>query len=213
MSKSESKAFKGPVAKTENQRRFLQAVHEHDITICQGSVGVGKSFLTTGLACEYLMKNKVSKILFARSSINLIKEYGFNVGSWEEKSIAMFDQVVCYFQQFLGEGQFKRLWQDKTIEFTSTSIIRGRSLKDCFVCVDEAQTLSREDWILTMGRLDRESKIVYLGDRWQDNAPNGFFGKLFDHLEDEAIAKIELTEEDCQRNKHIARVCRKIREI
>nr|MBP9778592.1 PhoH family protein [Rickettsiaceae bacterium] len=50
MSKSEAKAFKGPVAKTENQRRFLQSVHEHDITIVQGTVGVGKSFLATGLA-------------------------------------------------------------------------------------------------------------------------------------------------------------------
>ena len=213
MSKSEAKAFKGPVAKTENQRRFLQSVHEHDITIVQGTVGVGKSFLATGLACEYLMKGKVEKILFARTSINLIKEYGYNVGSWEEKSIALFDQVVYYFCQFLGEGQFKKLWNDKVIEFTSTSIIRGRSLKDSFVCIDEAQTLTRVDWILTLGRLDRNSKIIYMGDRWQSQGDDGFFAKLFDNLEDEAIAKVELTEEDCQRNKHISRICKKIREM
>lgn len=68
MSKSESKAFKGVVGRTPNQKKFIQTVNEKDFTLLQGCWGTGKSWISVGLACEYLIKGKVDKVVFVRSS-------------------------------------------------------------------------------------------------------------------------------------------------
>lgn len=213
MSKSESKAFKAVVGRTPNQKNFLQTVNEKDIIVVQAVLGTGKTYMAVGQACEYLVKGKVDKIVMARTTRHLVKEYGFNAGTWEEKSIAMFDQAVDYFIRFLGEPQFTKLWKEKVIEFTSTSIIRGRSLHRTFFIAEEVQELNREDWILLLSRLDKESKFLAIGDRWQNGGNEGFFAKLFDNLDDEAVGKVEMGEEDIQRNKHIYRICNKIRDL
>lgn len=213
MSKSESKAFKGVVGRTPNQKKFIQTVNEKDIILTDAGMGTGKTYIAVGLACEYLIKGKVDKIVIARTSRHLIKEYGFHPGTWEEKSIAMFDQAVEYFIHFLGRQQFEKFWHDRIIEFTSTSIIRGRSLYRTFFIGEEMQEMNKEDWILTLSRLDKESKFLAIGDRWQNGGNKGFFGRLFDNLEDEAVGKVQMGEEDVQRNKHIFRICKKIRDL
>lgn len=207
------RTFKGVTARTPNQKRFIQAVNEKDIVILDSVVGTGKSYLSVGLACEYWKAGKVDKILLARTSKHLVKEFGFSPGSWEEKSIALFDQDVEYFIKFLGESEFKKMWGEKIIEFASASIIRGRSLYRTFYICEEMQEASKEDWILMLGRLDKESKFIAIGDRWQNGGNEGFFGRLFDNLDDDAVARVMMTEEDIQRNKHIYRICKKIREL
>lgn len=209
----ESKAFKGVVGRTHNQKVFIQTVNEHEIIIADCSLGTGKTYMSVGLACEYLVKGKVDKIVFARTTRHLIKEFGFSPGTWENKSIAMFDQAVEYFIRFLGKSEFEKLWKDKVIEFTSSSIIRGRSLYKTFFVVEEAQELSKEDWFLLLSRLDKESKFLAIGDRYQNGGNEGFFAKIFDKLEDEAVGKARMGEEDVQRNKHIFRICKKINEL
>lgn len=213
MGKSPAKAFKGVVARTENQKRLLQCVNEKDITIVDAVIGTGKTFLAVGLACEYLVKGKVEKIVLARTTKHMLKEVGFLPGDLAVKSIAMFDQAVEYFIRFLGEQEFKKLWNEKVIEFCSASTIRGRSLYKTFYICEEMQETCKDDWILMLSRLDKESKFLAIGDRWQNGGNEGFFGKLFDNLDDEAVGRVMMTEEDVQRNKHIYRICKKIREI
>lgn len=213
MTKPNGKNFKGVVGRTPNQKLFLQTVNEKDIVICDSVLGSGKTFLAVGLACEYLLKGKVDKILFARTSKHLIKEMGYSTGSWTEKAIVMFDQAVEYFIRFLGEPEFNKLWKDKVIEFTSTSIIRGRSLYRTFYVCEEMQESSSDDWVLMLSRLDKESKFIAIGDRDQAGGDSGFFARLFDNLDDPAVGKVRMTEEDIQRNKDIYRICKKIREI
>ena len=161
----------------------------------------------------YLKKEKVDKIVFVRNSRHLIREFGFAPGTWEEKGRALFDQVIEYFEQFLGSVEFNKLWEKKVIELTSASIIRGRSFRRTFVVAEETQESSKDDILLFLSRMDKESKLVMIGDRNQ--VPNGdcFFAKMFDYLDDEAVAKIQMTEEDIQRNAHIYRICKKIQEI
>lgn len=205
--------FKKIVGRTTNQKNFIQEVNTYDITVVDAVIGTGKTYIAVGLACEYLVKGKVDKILMARTTKHLIKEFGFTPGTWEEKSIAMFDQAVEYFIRFLGKSEFEKLWREKVIEFSSTSIIRGRSLYKTFFICEEVQEMNRDDWILTLSRLDKESKFLAIGDRWQNGGNEGYFGKLFDNLEDEALGKVSMTEEDVQRNKHIYRICKKIRDL
>lgn len=207
------RTFKGVTARTPNQKRFVQAVNEKDIVMVDSVVGTGKTFLSVGLACEYLKAGKVDKIVMARTSKHLIKEFGFHPGSWEEKAKVLFDQSVEYFIKFLGEQEFKKLWAEKIIEFTSASIIRGRSLYRTFYICEEMQEASAEDWVLMLGRLDKESKFLAIGDRFQNGGNEGFFGRLFDNLEDESVGKVMMTEDDIQRNKHIYRICKKIKDI
>lgn len=213
MSKSNSKAFKAVTPRTPNQKRFIQMVNEKDIVLADCGLGTGKTFLSVGLACEYLVKGKVDKIVMARTSKHLIKDFGFSPGTWEEKSIALFDQAVEYFIKFLGQAEFKKLWSEKVIEFVSASIIRGRSLYRTFYICEEMQEANKEDWILMLSRLDKESKFLAIGDRWQNGGNEGFFGRLFDNLDDEAVGRVMMGEEDVQRNKDIYRVCKKIRQV
>ena len=201
------------VARTPNQKLFLQSVNEKDIVFVDGVYGSGKSFLATGLACEYFERKKVDKIVFARSSKHLIKEFGFSPGTWEEKSRAMFAQAVEYCKEFFGRLDFEELWKKDVIRFTSASILRGRSFSRTFIIADEMQEASREDWVLMLSRLDKESKFLALGDREQNGGNNGFFGRLFDQIEHDAVAKVRLGPEDIQRNKHIYEVCTKINQI
>ncbi len=213
MTKASGKNFRGVTGRTPNQKSFIQTINEKDIIICDSVMGTGKSYIAAGMACEYLVKGKVDKILFARKSLHLIKEMGFSTGDWSQKSIVMFDQIVDYLIRFLGEPEFKKLVNEKVIEFCSASIIRGRSLYRTFYVCEEMQEATKEDWILMLSRLDKESKFLSIGDREQQGGDSGFFGRLFDNLEDEAVGKVRMTAEDIQRSKHIYRICSKISNI
>jgi len=204
---------KSVVARTPNQRRFLQAVNEKDYVFCDGLAGTGKTYMATGLACEYLQKGKVEKIVFARSSSHLTKEMGFSSGSWREKSLLFFDQVIEYLIRFLGEANYKKLWDSKVIELTSTAIIRGRSFENSIIILEECEMSPMEDFILFLSRLDKGSKAIFIGDRWQNGGNNGFWAKLVDNLEDEDVACIILEESDVQRHKSMIRICKKIAKI
>lgn len=204
--------FKQVVGRTTNQKDFIQAINEKDFVLCDSPWGTGKTFIAVGMACQYFKAEKVDKIVFVRNSRNLIKEFGFAPGTWEEKGFALFDQVVEYFSEFLGHEEFEKLWKKRTIELTSASIIRGRSFRRTFVVAEEVQESSKDDILLFLSRMDRDSKLVMIGDRNQVPG-NCFFANMFDQLEDEAIAKIRMTEEDIQRNKNIYRLCTKIQAI
>lgn len=205
--------FKGVVGRTPNQKDFIQAINEKDFILCDSPWGTGKTFLAVGMACQYFLAQKVDKIVFVRNSRNLIKEFGFAPGTWEEKGCALFDQVREYFSEFLGHEEFEKLWKKRAIELTSASIIRGRSFKRAFVVAEEIQESSKDDILLFLSRMDRDSKLVMIGDRNQVPDGNCFFARMFDELDDDAIAKIRMTEEDIQRNKHIYRLCTKIQHI
>lgn len=205
------KKFKGITARTLNQKRFIQAVNEKDFVICSAVAGTGKSIISVGLACEYLVSNKVDKIVFVRNSCHLVKEFGYSVGSWREKGLSLFDQVVEYFIRFLGESTFRQLWAENTIELTSTSLIRGRSWEKTFIVYEEAQLASKEDLILFISRVDKNSKCLLIGDIEQSK--DDFFEKLINNINDEDVAVVQMTEEDIQRNKHMYRICKKIRAI
>lgn len=200
-------------ARTPNQKTFIQTVNEKDIIIADCCLGTGKTFLAVGLACEFLNRGKIDKIVMTRTSRHLIKEFGYTTGSWKEKSRDLFFQAEEYFIKFLGEKEFEKHWKDHTIEFTSSSIIRGRSFYRTFIICEEAQEMDMNDWILSLSRLDKESKFLAIGDRWQNSGNEGFFGRLVDNIKDDSVGIVRMTECDVQRNKDIFRVCKKIRAI
>lgn len=208
-----SSKFKSVVGRTPNQKNFIQSINEKDFILCDSPWGTGKTFIAVGMACQYLLGGKVDKIVFVRNSRHLIKEFGFAPGTWEEKGFALFDQVVEYFKEFLGPTEFDKYWKSHVIELTSASIIRGRSFRRTFVVAEEVQESSKDDILLFLSRMDRESKLVMIGDRNQVPDSQCFFAKMFDQLEDEEVAKVRMTEEDIQRNKHIYRICTKIQNI
>lgn len=212
MSKSEAKAFKGVVGRTPNQKKFLQTVNEKDFTIISGVYGSGKTWMSVGLACEYLIKEKVEKIVFVSNSTFAIKEMGYTSGSWKEKCLDMFDQVTEYFTRFLGINTFKKLYDEGRIELTSIALLRGRNFESSFVVLEEAQMCNREDMILFISRIDKGSKVIIGGDEYQ-TSPGSFFELLMNNFEDEAVGKCRLTEEDIQRNKHMARICNKMKNL
>lgn len=212
MSKSESKAFKGVVGRTPNQKKFIQTVNEKDFTLISGVYGSGKSWISVGLACEYLVKGKVNKIVFVSNSTYAIKEMGYTSGSWKDKCLDMFDQITEYFIRFLGASTFRKLYEEGIIELTSIALLRGRNFENAVVVLEEAQMCNRDDMILFISRIDKGSKVIIGGDEYQ-TAPGSFFELMMNNFEDEAVGKCRLTEEDIQRNKHMARICSKLKNL
>lgn len=212
MSKSESKSFRGVTGRTQNQKNLIQTVNEKEFTILSGVYGSGKTFICVGLACEYLKKGKVDKIIFVRNGNGAIKEIGFSTGSWKEKCAVMYDQVVEYFITFLGTAEFNKLYEQNIIELTSTSLLRGRNFATAFIVLEEAQLCDRDDMILFVSRVDKGSKVIIAGDEYQI-APGSFFENMMNNFEDEAVGVCRLTEEDIQRNKHMARICNKLKNL
>lgn len=212
MSKSEGKSFKGVTGRTPNQKNLIQTVNEKEFTILSGVYGSGKTFICVGLACEYLKKGKVDKVIFVRNGNGTIKELGYNAGDWKQKTLAMFDQVVEYFISFLGTAEFNKLYEQGVIELTSTSLLRGRNFATAFIVLEEAQLCDRDDMILFVSRVDKGSKVIIAGDEYQIH-PGSFFESVMNNFEDEAVGKCRLTEEDIQRNKHMARICNKLKNL
>ena len=212
MSKSESKSFRGVTGRTPNQKNLIQTVNEKEFTLLSGVYGSGKTFICVGLACEYLKKGKVDKIVFVRNGNGAIKELGYTSGSWKDKNLAMFDQVVEYFISFLGTAEFNKLYEQGVIELTSTSLLRGRNFATAFIVLEEAQLCDRDDMILFVSRVDKGSKVIIAGDEYQIH-PGSFFENMMNNFEDEAVGVCRLTEEDIQRNKHMARICNKLKNL
>lgn len=207
------RTFRGVSGRTENQKKFIFAVNSHDIIFLLSPWGTGKTFLSIGLGCEFLVANKIEKIVFVRSSNHIIKDYGYSPGDYKMKSLEFFNQHIEYFEKFLGRNEFQKLWNDNIIELTSTSIIRGRNFENAMVILDEAQHSSKEDVILFLSRLSKGSKAIIMGDVEQNGGNNCFFGRMFQELEDEAVAKVEMGPEDIMRHSATHRICMKIKNI
>lgn len=210
---SKNNKVKPVVARTTNQKRFLQAVNSKDFIFVDGVAGTGKTYLTVGICCDYLMRGKVEKIVFSRSSSHLTRIMGYSTGSWREKNLVFFDQITEYLHSFLGEQTYKKLWAENKIELTSTEIIRGRNFENSIIILEEAEMSPPEDFILFLSRLDKNSKSIFIGDRYQNGASTGFWAQLIDNLEDENIEIIMFDENDVQRHPKMIQICKKISSI
>jgi len=170
---SPKKGFITP--KSPTQRELVQSVKQSDIILAIGPAGTGKTYLAVALAVEGLLKRQFKKIILARPAVEAGEKLGFLPGDIAEKINPYFMPLYDALDDALESTRVRELMEDGIIEIAPLAYMRGRTLNDSFVILDEAQNSTKEQMKMFLTRLGFNSKMVITGDITQidlENAKN-----------------------------------------
>jgi phosphate starvation-inducible PhoH-like protein len=161
--------------KTENQKKLIQTIKENEITIVSGFPGSGKTFLSCAEALKLLKNHETpfKKIILVKSVTTLKdEEIGFLKGTMEEKMEPFMDSFLDNFNKIIGEVSTNKLREMKYIEIKPIAYVRGRSIDNSIIIMDEAQNISLDNMRTLMTRIGENSKMIILGDVKQKDIRN-----------------------------------------
>ena len=193
--------------KTANQKRYVEAIEDHTITFGIGPAGTGKTYLAMAKAVAALQSKKVNRIVLTRPAVEAGENLGFLPGTLSEKIDPYLRPLFDALHDMIDIDSIPRLMQSGIIEVAPLAYMRGRTLNDAFVILDEAQNTTPEQMKMFLTRLGFGSKMVITGDITQVDLPNSQKSGLKvvrDILKDiDDIAFLELTAEDVVRHRLI----------
>jgi phosphate starvation-inducible PhoH-like protein len=176
-------------AKSANQRRYLEAIDQHDIVFGIGPAGTGKTYLAMAQAVTYLLAKKVSRIILARPAVEAGEKLGFLPGDLQEKVNPYLRPLYDALYDMLDIEKAEKYLERGAIEVAPLAFMRGRTLNDAFVILDEAQNTTTEQMKMFLTRLGFGSKAVVTGDVTQIDLPGGRTSGLVQARE--VVGKIE----------------------
>ena len=198
--------------KTANQKRYVDAIEDHTITFGIGPAGTGKTYLAMAMAVAALQAKKINKIVLTRPAVEAGESLGFLPGTLSEKIDPYLRPLFDALHDMIDIDSIPRLMQSGIIEVAPLAYMRGRTLNDAFIILDEAQNTTPEQMKMFLTRLGFGSKMVVTGDVTQIDLPNGQNSGLKivrDILKDiDDIAFLELTAEDVVRHRLIGDIVR-----
>ena len=193
--------------KTANQKRYVDAITDHTITFGIGPAGTGKTYLAMAMAVAALQAKKINRIILTRPAVEAGEHLGFLPGTLSEKIDPYLRPLFDALHDMIDIDSIPRLIQSGIIEVAPLAYMRGRTLNDAFVILDEAQNTTPEQMKMFLTRLGFGSKMVVTGDVTQIDLPGGQHSGLKvvrDILKDiDDIAFLELTAEDVVRHRLI----------
>ena len=193
--------------KTANQKKYVDAIEENTITFGIGPAGTGKTYLAMAMAVSALQQKKVNKIILTRPAVEAGEKLGFLPGTLSEKIDPYLRPLFDALNDMIDIESIPRLMQSGIIEVAPLAYMRGRTLNDAFIILDEAQNTTPEQMKMFLTRLGFGSKMVVTGDVTQIDLPNGQHSGLRvirDILQEiDDIAFLELTAEDVVRHRLI----------
>ncbi len=161
------------IPKTETQRRYIKAIREFDIVFGIGPAGTGKTYLAMAMAVSALVKKEVSRIVLARPAVEAGEKLGFLPGDMYEKVHPYLRPLYDALYDMMDFDKATRLIEKGIIEIAPLAFMRGRTLNDSFVVLDEAQNTTSEQMKMYLTRLGFNSKTVITGDITQVDLPSG----------------------------------------
>ena len=196
--------------KTANQRRYLEAVRGHDLVIAIGPAGTGKSYLAVAMAVSALLKREVARIILTRPAVEAGERLGFLPGDLVEKVHPYLRPLYDALYDMLEPDRVNQYLERGTIEVAPLAFMRGRTLNDSFIILDEAQNTSPEQMQMFLTRLGFGSKMVVTGDITQVDLPREQASGLI-QVQDilgaiDGIAFIRFGHEDVVRHKLVQRI-------
>src|SRR5213595_842811 len=198
--------------KTVNQRRYLDAIDQHDIVFGIGPAGTGKTYLAMAQAVSFLVAKKVSRIILARPAVEAGEKLGFLPGDLQEKVNPYLRPLYDALYDMLDAERVARYIERGTIEIAPIAFMRGRTLNDSFVILDEAQNTTSEQMKMFLTRLGFGAKAVITGDITQIDLPSGKTSGLIEAMKVvgsvEGISFVYFTERDVVRNPLVQRIVR-----
>jgi phosphate starvation-inducible PhoH-like protein len=196
--------------KSLNQRRYLEAIDQHDIVFGVGPAGTGKTYLAMAQAVSFLLAKKVSRIILARPAVEAGEKLGFLPGDLQEKVNPYLRPLYDALYDMMDAERVERLLERGTVEIAPLAFMRGRTLNDSFVILDEAQNTTSEQMKMFLTRLGFGSKAVVTGDITQTDLPVGRASGLVEALkivsQVEGIAFIYFDERDVVRHKLVQQI-------
>jgi phosphate starvation-inducible PhoH-like protein len=159
------------VAKSEGQRGYVAAIAQNDIVIGIGPAGTGKTYLGVACAVDALYKKKVRRIILARPAVEAGENLGFLPGDLQEKVDPYLRPLYDALEDMMPHDRVRRALEDSSIEIAPLAYMRGRTLSDAFVILDEAQNSTRAQMKMFLTRLGLNSRVVITGDKTQIDLP------------------------------------------
>jgi phosphate starvation-inducible PhoH-like protein len=193
------------MAKSANQRRYLDAIDRHDVVFGIGPAGTGKTYLAMAQAVNALLAKKVSRIILARPAVEAGEKLGFLPGDLQEKVNPYLRPLYDALYDMMEVEKAERYLERGTIEVAPIAFMRGRTLNDAFVILDEAQNTTTEQMKMFLTRLGFGSKAVVTGDITQIDLPAGRTSGLVEAMHVvsaiDGIAFVYFDERDVVRHK------------
>lgn len=200
--------------RSENQKEYLRSIAENSITFCQGVAGSGKTHCAVGLGLEYLLDDKVKKLIITRPVVEAGERIGFLPGDAETKLHPYLLPILDEINYFMPLSQYVSLKLNNKIEIVPLGLMRGRNFNNCFIIADECQNATYEQLKMLITRLGRDSKMVLTGDISQSDLQRhlqGGFYEMINRLEDiEGIGVSRLQFSDIVRHPIIAKILSKL---
>ena len=160
-------------AKTVGQKKYVDSIRENTVVLGVGPAGTGKTFLAVAMAVKALRAHEVTRIILTRPAVEAGERLGFLPGDLQSKIDPYLRPLYDALYEMLGMENCARLMEKMTIEIAPLAYMRGRTLDDCFIILDEAQNTTPEQMKMFLTRLGNGSKAVVTGDLTQTDLPYG----------------------------------------
>ena len=194
--------------RSPNQRKYVESIEQSDMTFGLGPAGTGKTYLAVAMAVSALMAKKVSRIILVRPAVEAGERLGFLPGSLQEKVDPYLRPLYDALYDLLDPVKVDKMLESNVIEVAPLAFMRGRTLNDAFIIMDEAQNTTTEQMKMFVTRLGANSKAVITGDLTQTDLPNpkksgllealhvldGVEGIRFCHFEDVDVVRHHLVQ-------------------
>jgi phosphate starvation-inducible PhoH-like protein len=198
--------------KSLNQRRYVDAIERHDMVFGIGPSGTGKTYLAVAMAVDALLTKEVGRIILARPAVEAGERLGFLPGTLQEKVDPYLRPLYDALYDVLDPDRVERHLEKGIIEIAPIAFMRGRTLNDAFVILDEAQNTTSEQMKMFLTRLGFNSKAVITGDITQVDLPSGRRSGLIEAIDVvgkvPGISLIYFTERDVVRHSLVQRIIR-----
>jgi phosphate starvation-inducible PhoH-like protein len=208
--KSRSFGKKVLAPKTVNQRRYVDAIEHHDLTFGVGPAGTGKTYLAVAMAVSAILNKRVSRLVLTRPAVEAGEHLGFLPGTLQEKVDPYLRPLYDALFDMIDPDKVEKLLEKNVIEIAPLAFMRGRTLNDCFIILDEAQNTTVEQMKMILTRQGFNSKMVVTGDQTQIDLPNGRRSGLLNAIDVlagvEGIAFVNFDERDVVRHVLVQRI-------
>ena len=164
---------KAVAPKTANQRRYIEAIQDKDLTFGIGPAGTGKSFLAVALAVQALFSKQVTRIILTRPAVEAGEKLGFLPGDLQDKVDPYLRPLYDALFDLVDNERVTKMLEKRIIEIAPLAFMRGRTLTDAFIILDEAQNTTGEQMKMFLTRIGFGSKVVVTGDVTQIDLPRG----------------------------------------
>jgi phosphate starvation-inducible PhoH-like protein len=196
--------------RTPGQIAYVEAIRAHDLTVCSGPAGCGKTYLAVATAVEAYRAKSVRKIVLVRPAVEAGESLGYLPGDLKEKLNPYLRPLLDAINEMVDFDQVKFLMEQEVIEVIPLAYMRGRTLNQAFIILDEAQNATVAQMKMFLTRMGRESKVVVSGDTSQVDLPPGVTSGLRDAIQRlgaiDEVAVVRLHDSDIVRHPLVQKI-------